>query len=424
VLLRWPFRTSSGPLGDGSASAVTVEDMKQPTRSIIVMCAAALAGGTGGAVIATEAAGPGGTQTITRTADAAVNRTVAATSGGALSASAIYARSKDSVAYITATSTGSSAAATAGGAVDPSGGGASPYGGGGREGGSTGGTATGSGFVISADGYVVTNAHVIDGATRVTATIGDGKALTAKVVGVDQSTDLALLKVTPAAALKPLTLADSSAVQVGDATFAIGNPYGLDRTLTTGVVSALHRSIQSPNGYAINGVLQTDAALNPGNSGGPLLDAQGNVVGVNSQIATSPSSDGTSGGNTGVGFAVPSDTVTRVVQQLRASGKATHAYLGVGTSEDTGGDGTGATIASVTASGPAADAGLRVGDVLTKLGDTAVDDAEAMGTAVDAHRPGERVKVTYTRGGRTATAEVTLGTRPAGTTQATAATAP
>jgi putative serine protease PepD len=398
--------------------------MKQPTRSIIVMCAAALAGGTGGAVIATEAAGPGGTQTVTRTADASLNRTVAATSGGALSASAIYARSKDSVAFITATSTGASGAATSGDAADPYGRGASPYGDDGQDGAASGGTATGSGFVISADGYVVTNAHVIDRASRVTAKIGDGKALTARVVGVDASTDLALLKVTPTTTLRPLTLADSSAVQVGDAMFAIGNPYGLDRTLTTGVVSALHRSIQSPDGYAINGVLQTDAALNPGNSGGPLLDARGHVVGVNSQIATSSSSEGTSGGNTGVGFAVPSDTVTRVVQQLRESGKATHAYLGVGTSDDTGGDGTGARIASVTASGPASDAGLRAGDVITKVGDTTVDDVEAMGTAVDAHRPGEQVEVTYTRDGKTSTAKVTLGTRPAGTTQAAAATAP
>jgi putative serine protease PepD len=391
--------------------------MKQPTRSIIVMCAAALAGGTGGAVIATEAAGPGGTRTVTRTAETSLNRTVAATSGEALSASAIYARSKDSVAYITATGTGASGAASAaGGATDPYGSGVGPDGDQGQA-----GTATGSGFVISADGYVVTNAHVIDGARRVTAKIGDGKALAAKVVGVDASTDLALLKVTPDATLRPLTLADSSAVQVGDATFAIGNPYGLDRTLTTGVVSAVHRSIQSPDGYAINGVLQTDAALNPGNSGGPLLDARGHVVGVNSQIATSSSSDGTSGGNTGVGFAVPSDTVTRVVQQLRETGKATHAYLGVGTSDDAGGDGTGARIASVTASGPAADAGLRAGDVLTRIGDTPVDDVEAMGTAVDAHRPGEQVTVTYARNGRTATAKVTLGTRPAGTTQAAAA---
>jgi putative serine protease PepD len=393
-----------------------VDDMRQPTRSIIVMCAAALAGGTGGAVIATEAVGGGGTQTITRTASATVNRTVADTGEGVLTASAIYARSKDSVAYITAEIPASASDATAGG-----------YGAGGQDSGSTGGTATGSGFVVSADGYVVTNDHVIDGASSVKVKIGDGKELTAKVVGTDPSTDLALLKVSTSTTLKPLTLADSSSVQVGAATYAIGNPYGLDRTLTTGVVSALHRSIESPNGYAINGVLQTDAALNPGNSGGPLLDASGHVIGVNSQIASSSTSDGSTGGNTGVGFAVPSDTVARVIQSLRETGTVKHAYLGVGTADATtgdAGDGTGATVASVAAGGPAADAGLKTGDVITKIGDTTVAGAEAMGTAVDAHAAGDEVEVTYTRGGETRTARVTLGTRPATTTAATTTTAP
>jgi putative serine protease PepD len=382
--------------------------MKQPTRSIIVMCAAALAGGTGGAVIATEAVGGGGTRTITRAASPAVNRTVADTGEGALTASAIYTRSKDSVAYITSQIPASASATTADGFGQGGGGGAE--------------TATGSGFVVSADGYVVTNDHVIDGATSVKVKIGDGKELAAKVVGTDPSTDLALLKVSTATALKPLALADSGDVQVGAATYAIGNPYGLDRTLTTGVVSALHRSIQSPNGYAIGGVLQTDAALNPGNSGGPLLDAEGHVIGVNSQIAASSTSDGSTGGNTGVGFAVPSDTVTRVIQSLRETGTVKHAYLGVGTAEATtgdAGDATGATVASIAAGGPAADAGLRTGDVVTKVGSTAVTSPEALGTAVDAHASGDQVEVTYTRGGDTRTAKVTLGTRPATTTAAT-----
>jgi putative serine protease PepD len=365
--------------------------MKSPTRSIAVMCAAALVGGTGGAVIATEAVGDRA-QTVTAAASTtptAINRTVANTTG-ALSAGDVYARSRDSVAFITATTSGagSSSAGVLGGYGD----------GGGQGGPSSGGTATGSGFVVSSDGYVVTNAHVIDGADSVKVKIGDGDTLTAKVVGVDQSTDIALLKVAAPKALTPLQLAESDDVQVGDASYAIGNPYGLSRTLTTGVISALHRSIESPNGYAINGVLQTDAAINPGNSGGPLLDDQGRVIGVNSQIATSStSSDGSSGGNVGIGFAVPSDTVARVVQQLRTTGTAKHAYLGVSTASSTAGadDGVaGATVAEVTSGGPAADAGLRAGDVITKIGDTAVTDSEVMGTAVDAHRPGEQVEVT------------------------------
>ncbi|WP_051472281.1 S1C family serine protease [Patulibacter minatonensis] len=408
--------------------------MKQPTRSIVVMCTAALVGGTGGAVIASEAVGDH-TRTVTEAAapSQVVNQNVADTgSSAALTAGQIYAQSRDAVAYITATTSGSGSATRqglGGSGNDPYGGsGTDPYGSGGQGGSSSAGTATGSGFVVSSDGYVVTNAHVIDGADSVKVKVGDGDTLPAKVVGVDQSTDIALLKVSAPKALSALTLGESDDVQVGDATFAIGNPYGLDRTLTTGVVSALHRSIESPNGYAINGVLQTDAAINPGNSGGPLLNAEGRVIGVNSQIATSStSSSGESGGNVGIGFAVPSDTVTRVVKQLRATGTAKHAYLGVSTADPTAGgdDGVGATVAAVTSSGPAGDAGLRAGDVITKIGDTAVTNAEVMGTAVDAHQPGEQVEVTYTRGGDTRTAKVTLGTRPATATSSdTRPTAP
>jgi len=404
-------------LGVGSGARVSLESMKSPTRSIVVMCTAALVGGTGGAVIATEAVGD--TQTVTQAtaASTAVNRTVANTDG-ALTAGAIYAQSRDSVAYVTATTSGSSAAGAQG----------YPGGlGGGQDQSSSAGTATGSGFVVSEDGYVVTNAHVIDGADDVKVKIGDGDTLAAKVVGVDQSTDIALLKVTAGKSLTPLALAESDGVQVGDATYAIGNPYGLSRTLTTGVVSALHRSIESPNGYAITGVLQTDAAINPGNSGGPLLDDQGRVIGVNSQIATSStSSDGSSGGNVGIGFAVPSDTVSRVVQQLRTTGSAKHAYLGVGTADASSGadDGVGATLASVSADGPAAKAGLKTGDVITKIGDTTVTDTELMGAAVDAHQPGEEVEVRYTRGGDQETAKVTLGTRPDSAARATSSVAP
>lgn len=367
--------------------------MPRPFRSLIVLCSAAVAGGTGGAVLVGAIAPGGHTTTVTQAAAAAADsRPVADTSGGALSARQIYQRSKDAIAYVTAASSG---------------------------GGGSAGTATGSGFVISADGYVVTNEHVIDGADEVTVKIGDRKEATAKVVGVDASTDIALLKVdTGGAQLPTLALGDSTTIQVGDPTYAIGNPYGLDRTLTTGVISALHRSIQSPNGYAINDVLQTDAALNPGNSGGPLLDSQGRVVGVNSQIATSSSGSGGEGGNTGVGFAVPSSTVARVVEQLRASGKATHAYLGVSTADGQGGSSTaGATLAAVPSGGPAADGGLRRGDVVTAIDDAKVGDAASLGTAVDAHRPGDRVTVHYRRDGDERTAKVTLAERPAGTTQ-------
>jgi putative serine protease PepD len=179
------------------------------------------------------------------------------------------------------------------------------------------GQATGSGFVISGDGLIVTNEHVVDGATQVQVKIGtSGKAQPAKVVGADASRDLALLKVD-ASGLKTLPLGDSSKVSVGDPTYAIGNPYGLDHTLTTGIVSALGRDLQSPNGSKISGAIQTDAAINPGNSGGPLLNADGQVIGVNSQIVSGGSSQGGEGGNVGIGFAIPANTVKTFVSQAK-----------------------------------------------------------------------------------------------------------
>jgi putative serine protease PepD len=174
------------------------------------------------------------------------------------------------------------------------------------------GQATGSGFVVSSDGLIVTNAHVVDGATRVQVKIGTSSgARSAEVVGVDASRDLALLKVD-ASNLKALSLGDASSVSVGDATYAIGNPYGLDHTLTTGIVSALNRQLQAPDGATITGAIQTDAALNPGNSGGPLLDGSGRVIGVNAQIASG------SGGNVGIGFAIPAATVKAFLAEAKA----------------------------------------------------------------------------------------------------------
>jgi putative serine protease PepD len=181
------------------------------------------------------------------------------------------------------------------------------------------GQATGSGFVISKDGLIVTNDHVVNGASKVQVMVGTSqKAQPAKVVGADPSRDLALLKVD-ASNLKTLQLADSNDVGVGDATYAIGNPFGLDHTFTTGIVSALNRDLQAPDGAKISGAIQTDAALNPGNSGGPLLNGDGQVIGVNSQIETGNQSGG-EGGNVGIGFAIPSNTVKTFVTEAQ-SGK-------------------------------------------------------------------------------------------------------
>jgi putative serine protease PepD len=186
------------------------------------------------------------------------------------------------------------------------------------------GQATGTGFVISKDGLIVTNDHVIDGASQVKVMVGTSqKAQDATVVGADPSRDLALLKVD-GSNLKTLSLGDSSQVGVGDATYAIGNPYGLDQTFTSGIVSALNRDLQAPDGSKISGAIQTDAALNPGNSGGPLLDADGQVIGVNSQIETGQTGGG-EGGNVGIGFAIPSNTVKSFVDEAKGGKLAPQA---------------------------------------------------------------------------------------------------
>jgi putative serine protease PepD len=263
---------------------------------ILPLLAAATLGGAGGSALVIAAGGTSaGTTTTTISAPATTTRTASATSGTALTAGEVYRRAKGSVAAVTADLT-------------PAGG--NPFG---------GGKVSGSGFVISKSGLIVTNEHVVAGATNIKVQVGTGPTVSAKVVGKDASADLAVLRIDPTGqTLRPLALADSTSVTVGDATYAIGSPYGLDETLTTGVVSALHRAITSPNGSRIQGVIQTDAALNPGNSGGPLLNASGAVIGVSSQIATTSSATGT-GGNTGVGFAVPSSTVRTVVARILAA---------------------------------------------------------------------------------------------------------
>jgi putative serine protease PepD len=272
--------------------------------------------------------------------------------------------------------------------------------------GGSGGTqqAQGSGFVYDTDGHVITNQHVVDGAESVSVKFADGKTYSAKVVGADPSTDLAVIDVdAPASALKPLELADSSAVEVGDGVIAIGSPFGLEQTVTTGIVSALHRQITSPNNFSIDDAIQTDAAINHGNSGGPLLDMNGDVIGVNSQIESD------SGGNDGVGFAVPSDTISRIVGALIDDGSVEHAYLGVAIDDSSGT--SGASLAEVRSGTPAARAGLRTGDVVTKFGGTSVGSADELRRLVDSKQPGDQIELTVERNGKTQTVNVTLGTR-------------
>jgi putative serine protease PepD len=268
------------------------------------------------------------------------------------------------------------------------------------------GRGQGSGFVYDADGHILTNAHVVEGATSLSVKFWNGKSYTAQVVGTDASTDLAVLKVNaPASQLFPLSLGDSSDLVVGDQVVAIGSPFGLEETVTSGIVSALHREMTSPNQFAIDDSIQTDAAINHGNSGGPLLNGTGKVVGITAQIESD------SGGNDGVGFAIPSNTVRSIAAQLTSSGKAEHAFLGVVLRDSSAQ--TGAAINQVRSSTPAAGAGLRAGDVVTGAAGKRIRSASELRAVINAHRPGDTISVTYTRGGESHTVQVKLAARPA-----------
>lgn len=268
--------------------------------------------------------------------------------------------------------------------------------------------ATGSGFVIDDDGHIVTNDHVVEEASQFQVVIGGNpQPVPARLMGKDPSSDLAVLKVDPQdvkGGLKPLELGDSTKLEPGDQAIAIGSPFGLEGTVTTGIISSLGRTIDSPNGYPIADAVQTDAAINPGNSGGPLLDGNGRVIGVNSQIRSG------SGANSGVGFAVPVSTVKFVVPLIKNGGKVERAYLGV--RNGTPPDRSGAIVDSVVPNGPAAQGGLMPGDKITEIDGKKVQSSEDVSAAVTARKPGEQAKVKVQRGGQERTLDIQLGTRP------------
>ncbi|MGW2518713.1 S1C family serine protease [Streptomyces sp. NPDC001617] len=287
---------------------------------------------------------------------------------------------------------------------------------------------TGTGFVFDTQGHIVTNNHVVADALnggKLTATFPNGKKYDAEVVGHAQGYDVAVIKLkNPPSDLKPLTLGDSDKVAVGDSTIAIGAPFGLSNTVTTGIISAKNRPVASSDGSGSNAsymsALQTDASINPGNSGGPLLDAQGNVIGINSAIQ-STSSGGLGGtsqsGSIGLGFAIPINQAKYVAQQLIKTGKPVYAKIGASVSleDSTGGakiteQGSGGASA-VESGGPAAKAGLKPGDVITKLDDNVIDSGPTLIGEIWTHKPGDKVTITYERGGKTHTVELTLGSR-------------
>ena len=272
------------------------------------------------------------------------------------------------------------------------------------------GSGSGTGFLIDRDGTLVTNAHVVEGSKQVDVRFGvHGTAIKGTVKGVDPSADLAVVDIDAGAipsGVTPLGLADSRTANVGDDVIAIGNPFGLDRTETTGIVSGIARDIPAPNGFQISEAIQTDAAINPGNSGGPLLNAAGNVIGVNSQIETAGSS-----GSVGVGVAVPSNLVRQVVPGLIKGETINHAWLGVQVGEVT--SGTGALVGAITAGGPASSSGLQQGDVVVSIDGTPTPDASSLTSTINSKQSGAKVTLKVRRGGETKDITVTLGTRPA-----------
>jgi S1-C subfamily serine protease len=375
--------------------------MTRPTRTLSVAAALVAAAGIGAGGAATYAA---------LTSDGTVVRQVTvespepAASGRPLSVNQIYRSAYKGVVEISAAGTSQQ----------------SPFGGQAR--------AQGSGFVYDRAGHVVTNQHVVDGASSVSVRFWNGQSYDAEVVGTDPSTDIAVLDVdAPVSLLDPIAVGDSSDVRVGDTVVAIGSPFGLEQTVTSGIVSALHRTMTAPNDFSINDSIQTDAAINHGNSGGPLLNSRGQVIGVNAQIESD------SGGNDGVGFAIPSNTVKSVVSQLVETGRVEHAYLGVGVQTipasvaDELDSVEGVALTEVRSDAPAERAGLRAasgsrlvdgesypigGDVITAIDGQRVTSSEELQGAIEAKKPGDTVSITYVRDGDSRAVRVELASRP------------
>jgi putative serine protease PepD len=333
---------------------------RRPPKALALSLLAAACVGAGGGAVAYATLSDG--STVVKQVTVQPSEPIASSSAP-LSVNQIYRRAYRGVVEITVTTSAA----------------ASPFGGSGTA------KAQGSGWVYNSSGNIVTNEHVVDGANSISVRFWNGKSYSASVVGTDKSTDLAVIKVdAPSSELHPLSVGNSGDLQVGDGVVAIGSPFGLEETVTSGIVSALHRAIEAPNNFTINDSVQTDAAINHGNSGGPLLNSQGQVVGVNAQIRSD------SGGNEGVGFAIPSNTVRSIATQLISTGK----------------------IASVKAATPAAQAGLKAGDVVTAVDGTSIASGDDLTRAIDSHKPGDTITLKYRRGGSEHTVDLKLAARP------------
>src|SRR5271156_400565 len=404
-----PFRAPTHPLN-------------QMKRTFFIPFLSAL---IGGAVVVAVVAAFGGlnssSKTVTTLQAAPIAPANASQKSSGLTPHDIYVRDAPGVAFVTSTIVQKSESAL------------NLFGGGETE---KRGEATGSGIVIDSNGTILTNYHVVENAIKVTVSFEKGKSVEAKVIGKDPSNDLAVLRIsTDGLTLHPLTLGDSSAAQVGDPVYAIGNPFDLERTLTTGVISALQRQITAPNGFTIDNVLQTDAPINPGNSGGPLLNAAGQVIGINSQIETG----GTGDGSVGIGFSIPINTAKGEISELEKGGTGRGAYLGLTSLTIDGSLSSlnlpvkaGALVQSVQKGTAAAKAGIRGGtisgnvengqvavggDIIIAVNGKAVGSSEELANDIEAKKPGDTISVGLLRenghGGYShKTVSVTLGTRP------------
>jgi putative serine protease PepD len=365
-------------------------ETKRPRRRAgiaALLAVAVLAGGLASTAVlvltgAVGGSGGGAPDTIVRSAGS---------SPAGLDARAVYADASPGVVNITATGVSS----------DQPG----PFGGGPSQ-----SSATGSGYVVDANGHIVTAAHVVDGASAIKVTFANGTTRTATLSGKDEATDVAVLKVNPSGLnLHPLKLGSSASLKSGDPVAAIGSPFGYEESVSTGIVSGVDRTIDAPNGFTVAHAIQTDAALNPGNSGGPILDSSGRVVGIADQIATGGSN---SEQGSGVGFAVPSSVVSAELAKLESGQSVRHAFLGVSTTESVGGT-AGALVASVKSGSPADSAGIRGGDVITNVDGKAVHGSGDLVAAIAAREPGESVRLTVRRGSDTHTLSARLATQPA-----------
>jgi putative serine protease PepD len=378
--------------------------MHKLSRRIPVTGAAVL-GGVAALVI--SGCGSSTSHTVTQTVTSAVassssTEPAAFSSGGGLTISQIFKKAGPGVVDIVVTA--------------PASGGSSLFGGGGSSGEQQ---DEGAGVVYNDNGYILTDQHVVANATSIKVTFQDGFTASAKLVGTDPSTDIGVIKVdAPASELHPLTFADSSTAQVGDDVVAIGSPFSLPETVTSGIVSQTGRSIQAPNGWTIPGAIQTDAPINPGNSGGPLLNANGDVLGLNDQIETNNTTVGGQGSSSGIGFATPGNEDQRVANTIISGKPVEHGYVGVSLAPSTKGGARiassgGSTQQAIVPNSPAARAGLEPGDLITAVDGQTISSTEEFIAKVAADSAGQTITLTVQRDGQTKQIQVTLGKQPA-----------